>query len=55
MLGEPRSIGEFNTGRLKRVIELAASKAGWGKPMPNRSGRGIAAFFGYGSYVAQKS
>jgi isoquinoline 1-oxidoreductase beta subunit len=53
MLGEPRSIGQFNTGRLKSVIELAASKADWGKPMPNRSGRGIAAFFGYGSYVAQ--
>ncbi|HWO00502.1 MAG TPA: xanthine dehydrogenase family protein molybdopterin-binding subunit [Blastocatellia bacterium] len=53
MLGEPRKIGEFNTGRLKRVIELAASKADWGKPVPRRSGRGIAAFFGYASYVAQ--
>lgn len=53
MLGEPRVIGQFNTGRLKRVIELAANKADWGKPMPRRSGRGIAAFFGYASYVAQ--
>jgi isoquinoline 1-oxidoreductase beta subunit len=53
MLGEPRRIGQFDTGRLKRVIELAASKADWGKPMPQRSGRGIAAFFGYASYVAQ--
>ena len=53
MLGESRVVGQVNTGRLKRVIELAASKADWGKPMPRRSGRGIAAFFGYASYVAQ--
>jgi isoquinoline 1-oxidoreductase beta subunit len=35
------------------VIELAAQKADWGKPLPKGTGRGIAAHFGYGSYVAQ--
>ena len=35
------------------VMELAAQKAGWGKPMPAGSGRGIAVHSMTGSYVAQ--
>jgi isoquinoline 1-oxidoreductase beta subunit len=38
--------------RQKRVLETAAEKAGWGKPMPKGWGRGIACFGGYGSYAA---
>jgi isoquinoline 1-oxidoreductase subunit beta len=30
-----------------------AERADWGKPLPKSAGRGIAAHFGYGSYVAQ--
>jgi isoquinoline 1-oxidoreductase beta subunit len=38
--------------RLLAAIELAASKAGWGSPLPARTGRGIAAQFAFGSYIA---
>jgi isoquinoline 1-oxidoreductase beta subunit len=38
--------------RLRKVLEMAADKAGWGKPLPKGSGRGIACFSGYGSCIA---
>jgi len=31
-----------NTERLRRVLELVAEKAGWGRPLPKGHGRGIA-------------
>jgi isoquinoline 1-oxidoreductase beta subunit len=40
------------TPRLLAAIDLAASKAGWGKPLPPRTGRGIAAQTSFGSYIA---
>ena len=40
------------TPRLIAAIDLAASKAGWGKTLPPRSGRGIAAQGSFGSYIA---
>lgn len=39
--------------RLKGVLELAAAKAGWGKPLPQGRYRGIAVCFSYGSYCAE--
>jgi isoquinoline 1-oxidoreductase beta subunit len=39
--------------RARAVLDLAAEKAGWGRPMPAGSGRGAAVLFGFGSYVAQ--
>jgi isoquinoline 1-oxidoreductase beta subunit len=39
--------------RLKKVIELAAEKSGWGSPLPKGRGRGIAAHFAFGTYVAE--
>lgn len=48
-----KDMGSIDIGRRRRVIELAAEKADWGKPLAKGSGRGIAAHFGYGSYVAQ--
>jgi isoquinoline 1-oxidoreductase beta subunit len=39
--------------RLRGVLELAAQKAGWGTPLPKGRGRGIAAFFSFGSYFAE--
>jgi len=39
--------------RLRKVIEVAAEKAGWGKPLEKGKGRGIAAHVSFGSYVAQ--
>ncbi len=38
--------------RLKKVLESAAKRAGWGTAMPAGSGRGIACFDGYGSCIA---
>jgi isoquinoline 1-oxidoreductase beta subunit len=38
--------------RLKKVLEMAAEKGDWGKPLPSGSGRGIACFNGYGSCIA---
>lgn len=62
LLGEPRKIPQFgegrqdyhplDTGRLKGVLELAAVKAGWTKPLPKGQGRGIAGFYSFFSYVA---
>lgn len=34
------------------VLNAAAEKAGWGKPLPKGVFRGIAQFMGYGSYSA---
>ena len=39
--------------RAKAVLELAADKAGWGKPLPAGQGRGIALCTGFGSFIAQ--
>ena len=39
--------------RHKRVLELAAEKAGWGKPLPQGRGRGLAVHESFGSFVAQ--
>jgi isoquinoline 1-oxidoreductase subunit beta len=39
--------------RYKGVLELAAEKAGWGKPLPAGVFRGIAVAQSFGSYVAE--
>ena len=50
---------EFRLRHLKhdprghRVVELAAEKAGWDKPLTRGQGRGIATFFSHGSYVTE--
>jgi isoquinoline 1-oxidoreductase beta subunit len=42
-----------HAARLRAVLDLAAEKAGWGKPLPAGVHRGIAAHFAYGSYCAE--
>ena len=50
---------EFRRGLLRKhprhsgVLELAAQKAGWGKPLPKGHGRGIAVHSSFESFVAQ--
>jgi len=39
--------------RHKRVLEVAAREAGWGKPLPKGQARGIAVMEGYDTYMAQ--
>ena len=41
-----------DTGRLRKVAELAAEKAGWGKSLPKGQGLGIAAHRSFVSYIA---
>lgn len=60
LLGEPRDMSYeqhggpvFNPGRLAGVLRLAAEKGGYGAPVPAGHGRGIAAHFTFGGYVAQ--
>jgi isoquinoline 1-oxidoreductase beta subunit len=43
----------FSPRRLAGVLELAAEQAGWGRPLPEGWGRGIAAHFTFGTYVAE--
>jgi isoquinoline 1-oxidoreductase beta subunit len=49
---------QFRRGLLQKkarhlgVLDLAAEKAGWGKPLPKGMGRGIAVHFAFGSYSA---
>jgi isoquinoline 1-oxidoreductase beta subunit len=44
LIADPRALG---------VLNLAAEKAGWGKPLPKGWGRGISVQFAFGSYVSQ--
>ena len=56
--GEKGAYGEdlkrhlYETARLRRVVELAAEKAGWGKRLPEGHALGVAAHFSFVSYVA---
>ncbi len=60
IIGRDRKIPMFSnekeppldTARLKGVLQLAAEKAGWGKPLPAGQGRGIATFYSFNSYTA---
>jgi isoquinoline 1-oxidoreductase beta subunit len=39
--------------RAKAVLELVAEKAGWGRPLPDRVGRGVSLQFVFATYMAQ--
>src|ERR1700756_3662630 len=41
------------TPRAKAVLALAAEKAGWGQPLPDRVGRGVSLQFVFATYMAQ--
>lgn len=58
VLGEPRAIGGgrrgqgMHTGRAASVVKLAAEKAGWGKELPNNSGKGVAFYYSHAGHIA---
>ena len=61
LIGDDRKIPDFtnpkenkplDTARLIGVLQLAAEKAGWGKPLPKGVARGIAGYFSFESYTA---
>jgi isoquinoline 1-oxidoreductase subunit beta len=39
--------------RAQAVLDLAAKKADWGQPLPQRAGRGVSLQFVFGTYMAQ--
>jgi isoquinoline 1-oxidoreductase beta subunit len=39
--------------RLRKVLDVVVEKSGWGKPLPNGWGRGIASYASFGSYFAE--
>jgi isoquinoline 1-oxidoreductase beta subunit len=50
--GEPWESYPIDAGRLRRVAEIAAEKAGWGRQLPPGHGLGIAAHRSFVTYVA---
>ncbi|HMK79996.1 MAG TPA: molybdopterin cofactor-binding domain-containing protein [Xanthobacteraceae bacterium] len=50
--GEPQGAFQVDTGRLRKVAELAAERAGWGRQLPKGRGLGIAAHRSFVSYIA---
>jgi isoquinoline 1-oxidoreductase beta subunit len=43
----------YEPARLRRVLELAAEKAGWGQKLPEGHGLGIACHWAFASYAAE--
>ena len=50
--GESPERYPVDTGRLRRVTQIAAREAGWGRPLPKGRGLGIAAHYSFVSYIA---
>jgi isoquinoline 1-oxidoreductase subunit beta len=50
--GESPDVYPIETGRLRRVVELAAERAEWGRKLPPRHGLGIAVHRSFVSYIA---
>jgi isoquinoline 1-oxidoreductase beta subunit len=51
--GEGGDEKPVNLDRLRRVLDVVAEKSGWGKPLPAGRGRGLAALYSWGTYIAQ--
>jgi isoquinoline 1-oxidoreductase beta subunit len=49
--GDPVETFPMSTARLKKVINVAADAAGWGKKLPEKHGLGIAAHLAWHTYV----
>jgi isoquinoline 1-oxidoreductase beta subunit len=50
--GESTEVYQIDTGRLRRVVELASRQAQWGRKLPAGHGLGIAAHRSFVTYVA---
>ena len=58
VMGPPRWLdegnpGSLNTARAADVIRLAAKKAGWGRPLPQGRGLGLAFYFSHAGHFAE--
>jgi isoquinoline 1-oxidoreductase subunit beta len=52
IIGDPKSRGPYNTGRMRTVLDKAAAMAGWGRKLPKRTGLGVAFHFSHLGYFA---
>jgi isoquinoline 1-oxidoreductase beta subunit len=52
IIGDPKSRGPYNTGRMRAVLDKAAAMAGWGRKLPKRTGLGMAFHFSHLGYFA---
>ena len=43
----------LETARLRAVLQEAATRSGWGKPLPKGRARGVACYFSFDTYMAQ--
>jgi isoquinoline 1-oxidoreductase beta subunit len=50
--GEDPALYPLDTGRLARVVRVAAEAAGWGRPLEQGRGLGIAGHYSFVSYIA---
>lgn len=53
LLAKDEDLNGWQTARMRGVLQLAADKAGWGKPLPAGHYHGIACFACFHSYVAE--
>ncbi len=53
LLSQGETVGPWSTARMRGVLELAAQKAGWGKPLPAGRYHGIACYACFNSYMAE--
>jgi isoquinoline 1-oxidoreductase subunit beta len=49
---EPKAT-PLETARLRAVLQEAATRSGWGKPLPKGHARGVACFYSFDTYVAE--
>ena len=52
IIGDPKSRGPYNTGRMRAVLDKAAAMAGWGRKLHKRTGLGVAFHFSHLGYFA---
>jgi isoquinoline 1-oxidoreductase subunit beta len=50
---KPPGDDDVDRVRLRKIMDVAAEKSAWGKPLPKGHGRGIAAFASFDSYIAE--
>lgn len=53
LLSQGETVGPWSTARMRGVLQLAAQKAGWGKPLPVGHSHGIACYACFNSYMAE--